>query len=213
MKTSGKAGSATALALLLTTSAFADNRGADDNFNRRDDRNGAPYSNRNDAYRENDRINLQGRVTSLSHERGGYRVQLDRGRAPFWVPESYVRNRGLRVGIDISLGGVFRGGSIYVDAVNWPGDGGYGYGGYGRGSYDNGYVRGVVDRVDYRRATVWLRDDRSGRVVEVDMRGDRYGRLNMNDLRRGDLVELSGNWIRGGIFDAYRIESVRAGRY
>ena len=117
---------ATSLALLLTTSAFADARPQDrtswrDNDRRESTDRGGRYDNN---YRENDRVNLQGKVTSFSHERNGDRVNLDRGPA-FWVPESYFRNRSrdLRVGISISLGGIFRGGSVYVDAGSWPDDG------------------------------------------------------------------------------------------
>jgi len=259
MKTKGfavKAAGATSLALLLTTSAFADYRHQDqtsrqDQTYRRDDNNRGDRvrnngsridSNRSDAspseasrseasrietnqasrsynrggnggndhrqgsYRENDRVNLQGRVTSFNRENNGYRVNLDRGPA-FWVPESYFRGRGrdLRVGLSITLGGIFRNGSVYVD------DGGYGN--YGNGYYSDGYVRGVVDRVDYRRDVLFLRDDRSGRIIEADLRGDRYSRVNVDDLRRGDFVELSGGWVRGDIFAVDRIDNVRRGRY
>lgn len=41
----------------------------------------------------------------------------------------------------------------------------------------------------------------------------RHSRIDLNDLRRGDLVTLSGDWSRRGVFDAYRIESARSGRY
>ena len=206
------------LGLLLTTSAFADYRHQDQTDRRDSNRDrGRSESNRggnNFNYRENDRVNLQGRVTSFNRENNGYRMQLDRGNTSFWVPESYFRNRArdLRVGVSLSLGGIFRRGSVYVDAVSWPDDYGYGNNGYGNGGYDNGYLRGVVDRVDFRRGTVWLRDDRSGRLVEADLRSDRYGRLNIDDLRRGDFVELSGSWIRGAVFAADRIDSVRSGR-
>ena len=207
------------LGLLLTTSAFADYRHQDQTDRRDSERDrGRIESNRggdNHNYRENDRVTLQGKVTSFNRENSGYRMQLDRGNTSFWVPESYFRNRArdLRVGVSISLGGIFRRGSVYVDAVSWPDDG-YGYDGYDR-SYDRsygGHLFGVVDRVDFRRGTVWLRDDRSGRLIEVDLRRDRHSRLNVDDLRRGDFVELSGSWIRGGIFAADRIDSVRSGR-
>jgi hypothetical protein len=203
----------TSLAILLTTSAFADYRHQDQTDRRDSDRR---EGNRGESYnyRENDRVNLQGKITSFNRESNGYRMNLDRGPS-FFVPESYFRNRArdLRVGVSISLGGIFRSGSVYVDAVSWPDDG-YGYDGYDR-SYDRsygGHLFGVVDRIDFRRGTVWLRDDRSSRLVEVDLRRDRHSRLNVDDLRRGDFVELSGSWIRGGIFAADRIDSVRSGR-
>jgi hypothetical protein len=58
-----------------------------------------------------------------------------------------------------------------------------------------------------------MRDDRDGRIVEVDMRSDRYGRINLDDMRPGDFVEISGAWIRGDIFAANRVESIRNGGY
>ncbi len=120
------------------------------------------------------------------------------------MPSSHLRGRDLRVGVSIRLGGVFRGGTIYVDDLGWP-DNGYGY----NNGYNNGYLRGVVDRVDYRRGLVVVRDDSSGRFVTVDMyRADRRV-----DLRRGDYVTLSGDFTRGGVFEAYRVDSVRSGRW
>ena len=228
MKTKGfavKAAGATSLALLLTTSAFADqtyrrddNRGdrgrteASRDYNRNNDNrndNRGTYNNRDNrsssSYRENDRVTLNGKIRSFSRENNGYRVYLDRGPA-FWVPESYYRrhSRDWRVGVSINIGGIFRGGSVIVD------DGGY----YpAAGGYYDGYVSGVVDRVDYRRGVAFLRDNRSGRIIEADLRSDRYGRLDIGDLRPGDFVEFSGGWVRGDIFAVARIDSVRTGRY
>jgi hypothetical protein len=189
-----------ALALLLATSAFAaPQRGSNDgNRGRTDSRSG--------SYRDNQRVNANGRVTSFSHENGGYRVQLDRGRQSYWIPESRMRNRGrdLRVGISIVLGGVFRGGRVDVDAVSWPGDGGY-----DRGGYRDDYVRGVVERVNVREGVLLLRDSSTRRTIEVDMRDTRRSsRIDLGDLRRGDAVTLSGQWLRGGRFAAEEIESV-----
>jgi len=70
-------------------------------------------------------------------------------------------------------------------------------------------VAGRVERVDYRYGRLVLRDDRSGRVIEVDMRATEHRRgLDFGDLRRGDFVGLVGSW-SGGYFHAYRIDSVR----
>jgi hypothetical protein len=205
-----KAAGAGAIALLLATPSFAQSRG---DFNRNnDDRNGQTSardhgngSYDNNSYRENQRINETGKVTSFSRERDGYRVQLDRGNHSFWVPQSTFgsRARDLRAGVSITLGGIFRGGSIFVDAVSWPDQ-------YDRGrGYDRNFVRGVVDRVDYRTGTVWLRDDATGRVITADV----DGRSAIRSLRRGEYVELTGQWIRGGIFDVARIDNVRSRRY
>jgi hypothetical protein len=208
-----KVAGAGAIALLLATPSFAQSRG-DWNGNNNNDRNGQTSardnnnrSNSNNGYRENQRVNETGRVSSFSRERDGYRVQLDRGRS-FWVPQSTFGNRArdLRAGISITLGGVFRGGSIYVDAVSWPDR--YDRGGYGN-DYDRGFIRGVVDRVDYRTGTIWLRDDASGRIITADV----DGRSAIRSLRRGEYVELTGQWIRGGVFDVARIDNVRGRRY
>lgn len=192
---------AAALATLLATSAFADSRNQNGTW--RDGRAGQNDDSR--SYRNNERVTVEGRVQSFRQERDGYRLNLDRGGYSYWVPSSHFRDRGrgLRVGINIRLGGIFRGGSVYVDNVGWPDDG-----------YDNNDLRGVVDRVDLRRGTLTLREDRSGRSITVDMRrtDDRRNRsIDLNDLRRGDHVRLSGDWYRG-VFSADSIQSVRSGR-
>ena len=209
-----KAAGAGAIALLLATPSFAQSRGDWSRNNNNNDRNGQASArdngnrstnNGNNSYRENQRVNETGKISSFSRERDGYRVQLDRGQS-FWVPQAKFGNRArdLRVGVSITLGGIFRGGSIYADAVSWPDqyDRGYGNG------YDRGFVRGVVNRVDYRTGTVWLRDDATGRVITADVNG-----RALRNLRRGEYVELTGQWVRGGVFDVARIDNVRGRRY
>jgi hypothetical protein len=147
------------------------------------------------AYREGQRSNISGRVQSFSRERDGYRVHFDSGS--YWIPESRFGNRArdLRVGVSLSLGGIFRGGVFGIDAVSWPASSGYGY--------DQGYVRGVVQQVDYRSGMLTLRDASTGRLFEVDMR-----EAGGAQLGRGDYVTLSGQWIQGNVFAAYRIDSI-----
>lgn len=214
-RTSGKwvvkAVGAGTLVLVLATPSFAQSR---DERRREANDGGRTQSSRRDGgeasngtYRENQRVTAEGRVSSFKKEGGGYRVQLERGRASYYVPESYFRNRnrGLRVGLSIRLGGIFRGGSVRVDAVNWPDERGY-------DNYRDGYLAGVVDRVDVRSRTLWLRDNRTGALVAAEMRGS--GRQDdLRYLRRGDYVELSGDWLRGGVFNVSRIEDIRNGRY
>ena len=202
-----KAAGAGAIALLLATPAFAQSRGDrnqnqnrnQDQNQRRDTRDSRDNQRGNNDYRENQRINASGKISSFSHERDGYRVRLEGNDRSFWVPQSSFGNhaRDLRVGVSLGLGGIFRGGSIYVDAVSWPNDG-YGYD--NRGGYNNGYVRGVVERVDLRDGTLRVREERTGRLITADVRS------NLRGLRRGDFVALSGQWIRGGVFDVARIE-------
>lgn len=200
---------ATALTLLTATSLFAQQRG-DDRRGRKDNDDRGGYTQRNDAtrgntsrtYRDNERVNATGRITSLTPERDGYRVQLDRGRDSYWIPSSRMRNRrnDLRIGVSIALGGIFRGGRIDVDNIGWPDDRGYA----------DTLVRGTIERIDRRDGVLLLRDSRNGRTIEVNMRDTRRtSRIDFEDLRRGDYVELSGDWSRGGMFVADRIEAVR----
>ena len=180
-----------------------------------------PY--RNGIPRSDGRISTLGRISRYERDRGGYRVWFG-GGFPYWVPDSFFVGRRIGVGLDLRLGGIFRNGSVFVDVLGYPGDPYYTdpyynesayYGDvatYGAGSYDNGYVTGVVDRVDYRTGTVWLEDSRSGRIISVDMRrvDRRSSRIDFDNLRRGDRVSVSGLWSTDGIFVADRIDSVDA---
>lgn len=142
-----------------------------------------------------ERVENRGRVRSFNRERDGYRVYLEGDNRPYWVPSSRL-DRGLSVGLDISFGGIFRGGVVNVDAVTWPDHRGY-------NNYDRNYgnaseLRGVVERVDYRDHTIWLRN--RGQVTRVDV-----NRRDLRSVRRGDRISLEGRWTRGGDFEAYRI--------
>ncbi|MEA2571057.1 MAG: hypothetical protein QOI24_3058 [Acidobacteriota bacterium] len=80
----------------------------------------------------------------------------------------------------------------------------YGYNG------NSGIVRGVVQRIDFRRNAAVIRSY-DGRLVTVVMsRYDarRNRTADLNDLRRGERVTLTGDWNRG-VFQAYRVESIR----
>jgi len=199
-----KAAGTGAIALLLAAPSFAQSR-YDGNRNNNDRgrqsinaRNDDHRSNDNNGYRENQRVTMSGKVSSFSRERDGYRLQLDRGQS-YWVPQSTFGNRArdLRAGVSITLGGIFRGGSIYFDAVTWPEANVY-RNGY---SYGNGFVRGIVERIDYRNATLLVRDQATGHLITAEMTAGSYGR----NIRRGDFVRLTGQWIRGGVFDVSRI--------
>jgi hypothetical protein len=149
-------------------------------------------------YRENERIERDGRIRTFTRERDGYRIYLENEPGSFWVPAARI-GRNLSVGLNVHLGGVYRSGNVFVDAVGWPGSAGYVAPGVvvpGRME-----VRGVVERISYRTNTMWLRDH--DRVIRVDMR-DRA----LRDLRPGDRVALAGRW-DGGQFDAFRIDRIR----
>jgi hypothetical protein len=149
-------------------------------------------------YRENERVEREGRIRTFTRERDGYRVYLENEPGSFWVPAARI-GRNLSVGLNVHLGGVYRSGNVFVDAVGWPGGSGVvAPAGVVPGRME---VRGVVERVSYRSNTMWLRDH--NRVIRVDMR-DRA----LRDLRPGDRVALSGRW-DGGQFDAFRIDRIR----
>src|SRR5438270_10074004 len=189
-KIAGFIAATAALSMLAATSASAEDRHRDgtwrDNGSHRDNGNyrndNGSHRNDNNNYRNesrnNNRFSEQGRVRSFTRERDGYRVFLDRGTHSYWVPASRLGRRQLRVGIDIRLGGIFNGSYVDVDALGYPGDPYYNDPYYAPAPYysDGGYLSGRVERVDYRSGTLLLRDERSGRVVEVDMRAtDRRG--------------------------------------
>jgi hypothetical protein len=165
-------------------------------------------------HRDNERVTAQGKITSVRHERDGYRIQLDRGNDSYWVPERSLRGHSneLRVGISIRLGGVFRGGFVTVDVIDWPPL----YPAPDNRRLQSDVVRGVIQQVDFRHDEIVIREARTERLITVNvMRND--GTWNRSfDLRRvhrGDFITLSGDWRRNGEFDAYRVESVNRPRY
>jgi hypothetical protein len=199
-----------ALAILLATSAFAAARPVN--------------ATTNGVYLVADRGEYEGRISAMWREGDGYRLRLEGRSDSFLVPfERLPRGRNLSVGLTIRLVGDYRDGLIVVNDVGWPegyngynGEQGYngGYnGGYGNNGYRNdnrGFLRGYVERIDYRHHNVWVRDDVSGRTVMVDMRdANRDGNFYFGELRRGDHLAMSGVWGRGGIFDAYQVNDNR----
>lgn len=159
--------------------------------------------------RERDsRIVTRGHIRSVVRQRDGYRVYLDRGNYSYWVPASALGRRQLRVGVELRLGGVFRDGYVYVDAIGWPGDPYFDDENYGYGDRYTARLSGRVERVNFRTNTLILREARTGRTIEVRMRLTEHRRgVDFGDLRRGDRITLVGQWDHND-FNAFRIESV-----
>lgn len=148
---------------------------------------------------------VEGRINRYVHERGGYRIWVDGGRFPVWIPEARISLfPHLRVGLSIRIGGYYDP-LGYLEAYDYYNDGYYG-GGYG--AYSSGLLRGVVETVDYRRGTMVVRDDVSGSFVTTLIRDRR-----LETLRPGDYVEVAGDWTRSGLFEGLRLEDARDGRY
>jgi hypothetical protein len=164
------------------------------------------YRNNRPAYDNRGRRNtsVSGRINRFLHERGGYRIWVDGGRYPIWIPEARISLfPRLRVGLSLNFGGYYDP-LGYVEAYDYYDGGSYGYGGV----YSSGLLRGVVETVDYRRGTLVLRDETSGNFVTALIRDRR-----LESLRPGDYAEISGDWTRGGVFEARRLENVDGDRY
>jgi hypothetical protein len=192
------------------------------NWNReRESRSGNESWNRNaprgeNFYRNNQRVVVDshfrggrapafysGRVSRYERWNNGFRVWIGGAPYPFFVPEAYFRIHPFHVGLSIRLGGYYNP-LGYYDYYDGP----YYDGGYYNSTVTAGDLRGVVESVDYRRGTLVLRDDVSGNFVTAQMRGrDRV----MDTLRTGDYVVLSGDWVRGGVFEAYRADLLNDG--
>jgi len=180
-------------------------RGRSENFYRDNNR---PFrgngSFRNDSFRRGSPSFFNGRIERFERWNGGFRIYLGGAPYPFFVPEAYFRSHGLRIGLSLRLGGYYNplGYYDYYDGPYY--DGAY----YGSALATSGDLRGVVESVDYRRGTIVLRDDISGNFVTTVMRGrDRV----LDSLRPGDYVVLSGDWVRGGVFEAYRADLLNDG--
>jgi len=141
-------------------------------------------------HHENDRINAEGRVRRVTRERDGYRVELDNDHDTYWVPQSRLSGRNLSIGVTIRLGGVFRGGVVFVDDFSW------------RDQRDS-VIRGNVTRVNNRLGFIVVRQ-RDGDTVRVDVRD-----ADLRGIRRGDAIAIWGDWTRDGVFHADRIDRTR----
>jgi len=151
---------------------------------------------------------VEGRVSRFVHERGGYRIWVDGGRFPVWIPEARIGLfPHLRIGLSLRFGGYYDP-LGYLEAYDYYNDGYYGGGVYNDGAYSSGLLRGVVETVDYRRGTIVLRDDVSGSFVTTLIRDRR-----LETLRPGDYAEIAGDWTRAGVFEGLRLEDTRDGRY
>jgi hypothetical protein len=192
-----------------------DRRTQPDNFRNRGsfDRSWSHYHSNRPTFDSRGRRDtfIHGRVSRFLHERGGYRVWIDGGLYPIWIPEARISLfPHLRVGLSLGFGGYYDP-SGYLDAYDYYDGGAYaGIGTYaGAGTaYSSGLLRGTVESVDYRNSTLVLRDDVSGNFVTTLIRDRR-----LESLRPGDYAEISGDWTRNGVFEGLRLEDEQGGRY
>ena len=187
-----KAAGAGAVALLLATPSFAQSRGdwSRNNSNRGGQTSVTPPALRRvielKPRRETQLAGARARVNSFSREREVNQPRFEN------------RGRNFGSGLSINVGGVFRGGGIAVGVGRVP----YAYAPVA--VYSSGLVRGVVEQVDYRDGTILVRDDATGSVIRAGVAGG-YG---LGNLRSGDYVQLTGQWLGGGVFNAVRIDNL-----
>jgi hypothetical protein len=164
-----------------------DVRGDGRRDDRRDDRNDGRYERRDDRSNNRQPYYARGRVSRVAPHGNGYRVWVGRERYPFFVPSSHYHRDRFRIGVQINLGG-------YYNPAGY-----YDYYDGGRYASRNG-LRGVVERVDHRRDSFVLRDRSTGRFVTV------VSREPLRRMRRGDIVEVDGEWTRPGVFRAWDVD-------
>jgi hypothetical protein len=185
------------LALLLGTSVFA----APQDYHRRDRDARSDY--------RSDRISTQGHIREIRREGDRFRITLDRGSYPYYVPLSIVRNRNLRIGDEVRLGGIVAGDLVTVDLLAFRGDPYFGadpnYRVVPRGS--SGWMSGVVQRVDRHLGYLVIRDDAGGENVKIDVRHMNMRRpVNVWGIRAGEHITINGSWENRDTFDALRLE-------
>src|SRR5260370_32594952 len=146
---------ASGLALLLSTAAFA-----------------APQPQDIEYHYRADRISTQGEITSMSREGDQYRVVLNHGSYAYYVPVSTIRNRDIRIGSVVRIGGIVNGDAVNADYIAFSGEPTYTtdpmYRGVPFGS--NGWLSGTVMSTNRRLNFVTIRDDATGIPLKVDVR-------------------------------------------
>jgi hypothetical protein len=148
-------------------------------------------------YDNRQRYQHSGRVSRYNRYGDGYRVWIVGAPYPYYIPLAYWSPSRFRIGVSINLGGYYNPLGYYDYYDPYYDNGGY----YDNRASSRGELRGVVESVDYRRDTFVVRNEASGSFVTVLLR-DR----NDRDVRPGDYVELSGDWTRSGVFQAYDLD-------
>ncbi|HSY48836.1 MAG TPA: hypothetical protein VLC46_08500 [Thermoanaerobaculia bacterium] len=172
---------ASGLAMLLSTAAIASPQPQD----------------RDDYHFRADRISTQGEITNISREGDQYRVNLNHGTYTYFFPVSTIRNRDIRVGDRVRIGGVVSGDSVNADFIAFSGEPAYAndpsYRSVPYGS--TGWMSGTVISVNRRLNYVTIRDDSSGLPVKMDVRNmDTKRSVNVWRTRAGDHISLMGSW-------------------
>ncbi len=192
--------------LFLSTAAFAQqNYRPQDQDRRQQDQDHRRGDQDHRDYRA-DRISTRGRITAMQRVGDQFRVTLNSGRYTYYVPVDRVRNRDLRIGVQVRIGGIIQGDVVNSDMIAFSDEQSYNndpnYRAVPYGS--RGWLSGTVTDVNRRLGYLRLRDDADGRTVKIDTRHlDSRMRLN---ARRGDHLSVNGSWEQRDLFDAVRVE-------
>lgn len=183
---------ASGLALLLSSAAFA-----------------APQPQDTEYHYRADRISTQGEITAMSREGDQYKVVLNHGSYAYFVPMATIRNRDIRIGAVVRIGGVVNGDTVNADFIAFSGEPTYTsdpmYRGVPFGS--NGWLSGTVMSVNRRLNFITIRDDASGVPTKVDVRTmDTRHSVNVWRTRPGDHISVNGAWENRDTFDATRVQ-------
>lgn len=179
---------ASGFAMLLSSAAFA-----------------APQPQERAYQYRADRISTQGEITSMAREGDQYRIELNHGSYVYYVPMSVIRNRDIRVGSRVRLGGIVSGDSVNADYLAFSGEPTYTsdpeYRGVPYGS--SGWMSGTVVNVNRRLNYLTIRDDASGLPVKIDVRNmDTKRSVNVWRTRPGDHISVNGSWSNHDTFNS-----------
>lgn len=156
-----------------------------------------------------DRISTQGEITSMAREGDQVRIELNHGSYVYYVSMAVIRDRDIRVGSRVRLGGVVSGDSVNADYIAFSGEPAYtsdpAYRGVPYGS--SGWMSGTVINVNRRLNYVTIRDDASGLPVKVDVRNmDTKRSVNVWRTRPGDHISVNGSWSNHDTFNSSIIQ-------
>lgn len=188
---------------LVATSLFADDR----------------HRGRTDDWRGRGSIGqvvtISGRIADVDRERNGYVIELDRGGAVFATSRTDIdsdlslRNGNRSRSTRRAVRNLERG--DWIRATGRAGDRGVVYASRIVVEDERDRMSGRVESIDHHRSSIVIRDDRSGRRVEVDLRRlDYRDRNELARLRRGAWVSVQGEWTRDR-FLARRVDVERRG--
>ena len=140
-----------------------------------------------------------GRIDRVHRYGNGYRVWIGGAPYPYFIPAAFWRADRFRVGLSINLGGYYNP-LGYYDYYDPYYGGYYGYDSRYSTSSSRADLRGTVESVDYRRDSFVIRNDASGSFVTVQMHDRR------REVQPGDYVEITGYWMRNGVFQSYDVD-------